>query len=328
MASRLGTETRCDSFGTSGSHPRRIFFAYFQTHGEQVVQVLYLDESGVEELGAGTGHFVLLGISVPAEHWKSLDANLEGIKTQYDLRGIEIHTAWMARRYSEQESIPDFHKLNRAARRIATNAVIRKRSGVIGVSGNRRKIQSYRTEVQKIRHYIHLTRDERLQCLEQLARSVSARPEIRIFAEAISKPDFVVGKHTPYELAFEQVVTRYQAFLARQDDLGIIVSDNNTTAAPRLTALARAFHKDGTPYRNINNIVETPFFVNSSLTSIIQMADLCAYALRRFIENNERRLWDIVEARVDRQGVEHVGVRHYTGKRLCGCRLCVAHGRM
>jgi hypothetical protein len=33
------------------------------------VYILYMDESGVEDLGAGTSHFVLLGLTVPVEQW-------------------------------------------------------------------------------------------------------------------------------------------------------------------------------------------------------------------------------------------------------------------
>jgi hypothetical protein len=109
--------------------------------------------------------------------------------------------------------------------------------------------------------------------------------------------------------------------------MGIIISDNNDTAAPRLTNLSRKFHKNGTLYRDIVNIVENPLFVDSGLTSMIQMADLCAYALRRSIENDETELWSIVEPRVELLGNATVGVRHYTAKRPCTCRICTGHGR-
>ena len=128
-------------------------------------------------------------------------------------------------------------------------------------------------------------------------------------------------------MAFEQVLSRSQAYLASQNDLGILVSDNNSKVAPRLTELSRKYHKTGTLYRDIPNIVETPLFVDSALTSMIQIADLCAFGLRRFIENQETFLWDRVEGLADRLGARCVGVRHYTGRRPCGCRVCLAHGR-
>jgi hypothetical protein len=289
--------------------------------------ILYLDESGVQELGAGTTHFVLLGLAVRLDQWKTMDANIEREKASFGLTSAEIHGGWMARRYSEQESIKDFEKLSGTDRTNAAQQAVRKRAGVIGISGNRRKLKAYRVESKKIQPYLHLTRAERLQCLERIAGEIAGWTHARIFADAISKPDFNPGKYSPYELAFDQIVSRYQTFLAKQGCLGIIVSDNNATAAPRLTRLSREFHRDGTLYRDIPNVVETPLFVDSALTSMIQVADLCAYALRRLLENGEDRLWQIIEPRVEQVNGAMVGVRHYTGKRSCTCRICIAHKR-
>jgi hypothetical protein len=289
--------------------------------------ILYVDESGVEQIGAGTSHFVLLGLMIPAEHWKSLDTALENTKDRYGLREIEIHTAWMCRRYAEQESISNFSGLSHDQRKIQALQEIRRRAGAIGVSGNRRREKSYRKEARLIEPYIHLTREERIACLEELAQQLASWTDVRIFADAISKADFVNTQISPYDMAFEQVLTRFQAFLSFKHGKGIMVHDNNETVAPRLTRLARQFHSNGTLYRQIPDIVETPLFVDSSMTSMIQMADLCAYALRRLLENSETRFWDIIEPRVDRIGVRSVGIRHYTGPRHCACRICSAHGR-
>jgi hypothetical protein len=233
----------------------------------------------------------------------------------------------MHRRYSEQESIPDFDALNAADRRAAAEAAVRRRAGAAGILGNPKKIKAYRRESRAILPYLHLTRAERHQCLEDLARQLASYRNVRIFADAISKPDFKHRRTTPYEMAFEQVLTRFQAYLSVKKSSGLVVHDNNNTAAPRLTKLARKYHSGGTFYRQITDIVETPLFVDSSLTSMIQMADLCAFALRRFLENGEDDLWKIVEKCVDRRGRTCVGVRHYTGRRSCNCKVCTAHGR-
>jgi hypothetical protein len=289
--------------------------------------ILYVDESGVEQTGAGTSHFVLLGLMIPAEHWKSLDTALENTKDRYGLREIEIHTAWMCRRFAEQESIANFNGLSHDQRKIQALQEIRRRAGAIGVSGNRRREKSYRKEARLIKPYLHLNREERIACLEELAQQLASWTDVRIFADAICKADFVNAQISPYEMAFEQVLARFQAFLSRKHGTGIMVHDKNETVAPRLTRLARQFHSNGTLYRQIPDIVETPLFVDSSMTSMIQMADLCAYALRRLLENSETRFWDIIEPRVDRIGARSVGIRHYTGRRPCACRICSAHGR-
>jgi hypothetical protein len=292
------------------------------------MQLLYMDESGVEEIEQGTSHFVLLGVMIPADRWKEIANQLEQVKATFDLLDAEIHTAWMHRRYAEQDSVSDFDRLSPADRRRESEKAIRQRAGVLGVAGNMKKIKAYRRESASIRPYLHLTIGQRRECLIALASKLATFTDVRIFAEAISKADFTPGPmDTPYEMAFEQVLTRSQACLAGKGDLGILISDNNSKAAPRLTKLSRKFHKTGTFYRAIPNIVETPLFVDSSLTSMIQMADLCAFSLRRVIENGESWLWDLVESRADRAGGVCVGARHFTGKRNCVCRICIAHGR-
>jgi hypothetical protein len=69
------------------------------------VFILYVDESGVEELNVPPPHFVLLGLMIPAAEWKALDGAIESVKERYGLAGVEIHSAWMARRFSEQEKV-------------------------------------------------------------------------------------------------------------------------------------------------------------------------------------------------------------------------------
>lgn len=289
--------------------------------------ILYMGESGTDEVSGGTGHFVLLGLAIPADEWKTADAEISQVKGRYDLLGSEIHTAWMARRYVEQESVAGFDALTSEDRRLAVQTAIRQRAGVLGVRGNQKKIKAYRRESQAIAPYAHLRRAERLQCVEDVAGVIAGWNNARVFAEAISKSDFRIRRATIYESAFEQVLTRYQAFLANVNSSGIIVHDNNTKVAPRLHTLCQKFHANGTFYRTIPNIVETPLFVDSSLTGMIQMADVCSYALRRLLENGEDRLWNILETRVDENRGVKVGVRHYTGSRRCTCRICCAHGR-
>jgi hypothetical protein len=286
-----------------------------------------MDESGTAELDAEPKHFILLGLAIRGDFWKAQDALIESIKRRYDLQGKEIHTAWMARRYVEQERIHDFESMDRTSRRAAAEREVARRAGILGVRGSRQRVKYYRVETKKIRPYLHLTRAERRLCLIELAQEIGGWGTARIFAEAILKPAFPAAHVTPYEQAFEQVLSRYQAFLSRVDDSGIVVHDQNSTVAPRLMRLTRKFYETGTLFREISNIVETPLFVDSALTSMIQMADLAAYALRRFIENSESDLWNALRPRVDQVNGIHVGVRHYTGKQDCSCEICKAHGR-
>jgi len=86
-----------------------------------------------------------------------------------------------------------------------------------------------------------------------------------------------------------------------------LIHDNNETVAKKHTVLMKKFHASGTLWTNLKNIIETPLFVDSQLTGMVQIADLCAYALRRYLENNETELFDLVFQRADRKGVMVVG---------------------
>ncbi len=46
------------------------------------------------------------------------------------------------------------------------------------------------------------------------------------------------------------------------------------------TELMKSFHGSGTFWTQIDNIIETPLFVNSQLTSMVQIADVCAFSFR------------------------------------------------
>ena len=89
----------------------------------------------------------------------------------------------------------------------------------------------------------------------------------------------------------------------------------------------RVERKDVADGRQVSRLVETPLFVDSRLTSMVQLADLCAYAVRRNFENGETDLLDRFYDRFDRAAGRLVGIRHYTGKQACNCRICVDHGR-
>ena len=84
------------------------------------------------------------------------------------------------------------------------------------------------------------------------------------------------------------------------------------------------FHSQGTLWTQISNIIETPLFVDSELTGMVQIADLCAYALRRYLENDEKTLFRQIFRVADRKGKVAVGVRHFA-KQPCPCMICAAH---
>lgn len=102
---------------------------------------------------------------------------------------------------------------------------------------------------------------------------------------------------------------------------GALIHDNNETVSKKHTVLMKKFHSHGTLWTSIEHIIETPFFVNSELTSLVQIADLCSYAFRRYFENGESDLLNRIQSRFDRKNGKIVGIRHFTDP-SCQCVFC------
>jgi hypothetical protein len=293
------------------------------------MHICYLDESGVPQRQAGTTpYFVLVGFAIPALTWRQKDAEIEQILNTHNLFG-EIHTAWIARKYPEQQRIVGFETLSPDDRRQAVQQ--ERQLDLVKAAGRGVKaVKQLAKSYEKTNKYIHLSYQERLDILRALADKIGSWDDVVIFADAQRKSahSIVNTGDRLLEFTFEQVVTRYHHYLSRSDiELGMIVQDRNDTAAHRLTTLARRYHRSGTPWGQIGRLVETPLFVDSQLTSMVQLADLCAYAVRRFFENQEEDLLDRIYPRLDRYQGKLVGLRHYTGKQACDCRVCIDHGR-
>lgn len=292
--------------------------------------ICYVDESGTPEVPGNTSHFVLAGIAIPISKWREADGQVGAIMAKYGLAGKELHTAWVLRAYLEQSRIPRFEKLDLVARR---SAVLRERNANLlrlQRSGNRKQYNQTKKNYVHTDDYIHLTHVDRQSLVQEIAECVGTWSFARLFCEAIDKVYFDPAKtgRSVDEQAFEQVVSRFEQYLQKVETgegtgYGILVHDNNETVARKHTSLMRSFHEKGTLWTDVQRIIETPLFVDSSLTSMVQVADLCSYAIRRYLENGERSLFDAIFPRADRARGVVVGARHYTGG--CSCSICSGH---
>lgn len=292
----------------------------------------YIDESGTSDIPGNTSHFVLAGVFIPIWHWKDCDREVASIKRNYQLQDAEIHVAWMLRKYPEQRKISDFENLDYGQRRSRVEQFRKVEFLRLQKTGKSKLYKQIKKNYRNTHSYIHLTYAERLGVVQTIADHVGRWGFARLFAECIDKVYFDPARSqmSVGEQAFEQVVSRFERFLQlisggqEQSSLGLLIHDNNPTVAKKHTELVRCFHKMGTSWTNLTNIIETPLFVDSALTSMVQIADLCAYALRRYLENGEDDLLNRVYDRADRRQEVVVGVRHFTGAN-CQCNLCVAH---
>ena len=294
--------------------------------------LFYIDESGTSSIPGNTSHFVLAGVSLPIWHWRDADREVANIKQNFELQDSEIHTAWLLRKYLEQSRIPNFASLSYSRRRAEVTRARTKHLLQLQNSSNRRAYRQTKKNYAQTNAYIHLTLQERHRFVEEIADCVSKWGFARLFAECIDKTYFdpLRTRSSVDEQAFEQLISRFEKYLQNIDatngqrNYGLIVHDNNETVARKHTKLMRKFHDKGTLWIDIERIIETPLFVDSRLTSMIQIADLCSYALRRFLENGETVLFAKVFARADRYTGRAVGVRHFTDN-SCQCKICNSH---
>lgn len=290
--------------------------------------VCYVDESGTPEVPGTTSHFVLAGVSVPINHWREADSQISAILARYDLFGKEFHTAWLLRKYQEQAQIKNFDALDTASRR---REVERKRNAHLLALQGRGQHKAFRQAKKTYNHtkdYIHLTFAQRRELVSEIADCVGKWQFATLFAECIDKLWFDPARtgRSVSEQAFEQVVSRFEQFLTRNgsDVYGLLVHDNNETIAKKHTELMRHFHVQGTLWTAISHIIETPLFVDSALTGMVQVADLWAYSLRRYAEKQEKDLLRRLFPRADAVNGIAVGVRHFTNPR-CSCEICEKH---
>ncbi|MCX7976868.1 MAG: DUF3800 domain-containing protein [Bellilinea sp.] len=295
----------------------------------------YIDESGTSDIPGNSSHYVLAGLSIPISKWKECDRSIELIKQKYGLEFAEIHVAWMLRPYLEQNKIPNFEFLNENQRRSAVQAYRNQELLRLQKLNNSKLYRQTRKNYQKTEPYIHLTYDQRKKIITEIAETIGKWQFARLFAECVDKLHFdpTRSSHSIDEQSFEQVVSRFEKYLQNLDkkhtesnSYGLLIHDNNPTVAQKHTLLMKKFHKDGTFWTRISHIIETPLFVDSQLTSMVQIADLCGYALRRYLENGEAEWFDIIFQRADRKENIVVGVRHFT-KNSCTCKICNAHRR-
>lgn len=299
------------------------------------MHLCYVDESGTPESSGNTSHYVLAGLSIPIYHWRDCDREVSRIRNQYALNGKELHTAWILRSYLEQSRIDGFLGMTFFERRQAVEQW--RRAELIRLQKTNDS-KAFRQQRKSFRHtdpYIHLSLQERKSLVLDLAKCISKWGFARLFAECINKITFSPQdpSFTADEQALEQVVSRFEHFLRamsgtspQEKKYGLIIHDNNDTVSKKHTELMQKFHRRGTLWTDVTHISETPLFVNSQLTDMVQMVDLCAYALRRYLENQESDLFDLVFVRADRKDGKVVGIRHFA-KGDCGCKICAARGR-
>ncbi|MFO0837165.1 MAG: DUF3800 domain-containing protein [Phycisphaerae bacterium] len=177
-----------------------------------------------------------------------------------------------------------------------------------------------------------LGRERQRETIRRVLRVLPAAHETaRAFACAIHKPSF--SNEDPLERALEDLCTRFDLYLERvgragprnQRERGLILLDDSSRATS-LQRIARDFRLHGNRWGRFDrHLVDTPVFVDSQASRLIQVADHIAYAVFRRFSSGDTSYFDVIGSRFDSDasGVIH-GLAHLQKiDQNCMCPACI-----
>jgi hypothetical protein len=243
-----------------------------------------------------------------------------------------------------QQEILDFEKMSFSERK---NAVIEKfRLKIESLNGDDVQIKKAHKKFEEQRPYVHLTRQERSQLYEDSLDLVASHRGIRLFAEVVSKSHSKVLDKTvkPFPQAFQQVVARFDSFLKRihhektnrmqkpKIENGLMIFDQDYANEPVMRKQFDEIRRMGHEWGLIRHVIDVPLFSPSQHLIGLQLADVCAYATRRYLdkgavkESHEEKNFLRIASQFDHAGGQLHGLRHYTHLQSCSCWICYQRG--
>jgi hypothetical protein len=278
--------------------------------------------------------------------WFALNQRIQTLKNRYCPTGhtFELHVKQFAVEIREQDQIPDFENMSWTERQFQ---VLQIRQNRIDKAPNQQEKTRLAAKYRKTAPFIHLTRAERSRLLGDALDLVGGHDGIHLFAEAIAKNHpAVVAQHVdPVQQAFTQMVSRFDAFLQRRHrwklartsrasmDNGLLVLDEDHSTESDLRNRFDAFREYGHPWGQLRHVIDVPFFASSQQLGGLQLADVCVYALRRYLDtdaipdSHEEYNFLRVFHRFDRENAGKLhGLRHFVPAGSCNCLICRERG--
>jgi hypothetical protein len=171
-----------------------------------------------------------------------------------------------------------------------------------------------------------MSKDACREAIKEVLRTVaSSHPSTRAFACAVHKASF--PHSDPMELAFEELCNRFDRLLKRlhaagDTQRGLIILDESSYETS-LQRLAREFRMLGTRWGVLKNLADTPLFVDSIASRVVQIADHIAYSVYRRYEAGDAQFFDIIASRFDEDNNRVHGLVHkQTNDPHCMCVAC------
>lgn len=292
----------------------------------------FLDESGNTKSQDPDEVFVLAGVALPVNAWGELDAEVDHLKRQYGLQGHEIHTTHLYSPYRAQEDINGFEISSWEDRR---QAVLKAWEERIKREEDQKKRKDTKERHKKCGPYIHLTREERVRFLKQLCELLVAFKYKYIVVEAWNVASCPKAD-TAWLNAFLGVARAFQRYLdgLGQAVVGVVGAGQRVLVSPSgvlvhdrtdrdqvMQWLMKEDVKLNRQGRISHSIGPSPLFVDSRLTGVVQLADLVAFAVRKYVhfQYKDGTLFDVLEP-----GLDHALHVPKEGG-CCPCRICARY---
>ena len=131
------------------------------------------------------------------------------------------------------------------------------------------------------------------------------------------------------EIAFEDLCSRFDRYLERlrasgDSQRGLLTLDNSTYETT-LQKMSVEFRTLGTQWRVIRHLADTPLFVDSRASRVIQLADHVAYAVFRRYQSGDTQYLDRIASKFDAEdGIVHGLAHKEVGNPRCMCIACLS----
>ena len=160
-----------------------------------------------------------------------------------------------------------------------------------------------------------------------LAVLANAYNSARAFACVVHKASF--RDRDPMEVAFEDLCSRFDRYLQRlraggDAQRGLVILDKSTYETT-LQQMSVEFRTLGTRWGVIRRLAETPLFVDSRASRVIQLADHVAYAVFRRYQSGDTQYFDRISQKFDSEdGIVHGLAHKELGNPHCMCVACLS----
>lgn len=181
-----------------------------------------------------------------------------------------------------------------------------------------------RTGHGRFRNLTKSAREELLIDLYEVIKNTDF-PKIVVFSTVLDIST-AVGPNEDLSNVFSDIASRFNAFLMRgysrgPKNKGMVIIDH--AHEEKYMEFFKGYRDNGTKYGSIYNIVDIPYFAKGRDTRMIQVADLCAYAVFRRYENSDFEYFNFLKNKFDREGKygKIHGLKHMT-REECDCVSC------